>query len=510
MEITEDIVEKTLSELRCDSATGPDAIPTKIMKECAKQLARPLFILANRILDTGRWPDIWMVHWIVPLHKKNNVYTASNYRGVHLTAQASKVMERVVRKIFQPFLLNNTTFGSNQFAYSPERGARDALALLLMEWITAFSKGQKIGIYCSDVSGAFDRVELGRLVAKLQKKKLHPKLVAVIKSWLRNRRAKVVIGGESSEDFILSHMVYQGTVWGPTLWNLFYEDARRAINEVLYTEVVFADDLNAYRVFPNSTTKEQVIGSLSLCQSELHLWGKANQVAFDAGKESFHLMSRYETYGGNLKMLGVEMDMSLSMKVTVHEVVAAAGWNLRMLIRTKLFYTDAELIGLYKTQLLSYLEYRTPAIYHAKRDVLRPLDRVQQKLLDDAGVDAITALMEFNLAPLNARRDMAMLGLIHRTVLGKGPKHFRKYFKVIGSRTLEEVRVKNKQHLVRCSALGLIAFYNLLPLEVRELQQVSDFQGALQKAMKARAADGCGNWPETFSPRMSLPKHPLV
>ena len=73
------------------------------------------------------------------------------------------------------------------------------------------------------------------------------------------------------------------------MWNLFYEDARRAINEVLYTEVVFADDLNAYRVFPNSTTKEQVIGSLNLCQSELQLWGKANQVAFDAGKESFHM-----------------------------------------------------------------------------------------------------------------------------------------------------------------------------------------------------------------------------
>ena len=151
------------------------------------------------------------------LYKKNNVYTASNYRGVHLTAQASKVMERVIRKMLQPFLLNNTTFGPNQFAYSPERGARDALALLLMEWITAFSKGQKIGICCSNVRGAFDRVELGRLVAKLQKKKLNPKLVAVIKSWLRNRRAKVVVGGESSEDFILSNMVFQGTVWGPTL-----------------------------------------------------------------------------------------------------------------------------------------------------------------------------------------------------------------------------------------------------------------------------------------------------
>ena len=42
-------------------------------------------------------------------------------------------------------------------------------------------------------------------------------------------------------------MVYQGTVLGPTLWNLFFEDARAAINEVFFTEYVFADDLNAFR-----------------------------------------------------------------------------------------------------------------------------------------------------------------------------------------------------------------------------------------------------------------------
>ena len=47
----------------------------------------------------------------------------------------------------------------------------------------------------------------------------------VIALWLRNRRAKVVVGGEASEEFELANMVVQGTVWGPPLWNLFYEDA---------------------------------------------------------------------------------------------------------------------------------------------------------------------------------------------------------------------------------------------------------------------------------------------
>jgi hypothetical protein len=44
-------------------------------------------------------------------------------------------------------------------------------------------------------------------------------------------------------------MVFQGTVSGPMLWNLFFEDARHAINDCFFTEVVYADDLNAYRIF---------------------------------------------------------------------------------------------------------------------------------------------------------------------------------------------------------------------------------------------------------------------
>ena len=96
-------------------------------------------------------------------------------------------------------------------------------------------------------------------------------------------------------------------------------------------------------------------------------------------------------------------------------------FGMSWLLRTRRFYTDADLVVLYKAHLLSYLEYRTPAIYHATRVVLGRLDAVQSRFLHDVGVNEVDALVHFRLAPLSARRDMAMLGLIHRTVLGKGP-----------------------------------------------------------------------------------------
>ena len=41
----------------------------------------------------------------------------------------------------------------------------------------------------------------------------------------------------------LSNSVFQGTVLGPPLWNVYYQDARRHVNDVGFLETVFADDL---------------------------------------------------------------------------------------------------------------------------------------------------------------------------------------------------------------------------------------------------------------------------
>jgi hypothetical protein len=509
-DVKEDVAERILESLRGDSATGPDLLPARMLKELASCLAKPLCKLARRIIAEGRWPEIWITHWIVPLHKRNNVFAADNYRGVHLTPQLSKAMERLLRTLFMPFLLKNNAFGPNQYAYIPERGARDALANLLLIWLTSIARGRKVAVYCSDVSGAFDRVSLDRLAKKLRSKKVHPAVVDVLVSWLRNRRAKVVVGGEASAGVTLSNMVFQGTVLGPPLWNVFYEDARHAIHEMSFEESVFADDLNAYRVFPATTPNPKVLVALNLCQKELHEWGHANQVAFDAGKESIHIISMKEPHGVDFKMLGVEFDTALTMKAAVDRLINDASWKLKMLIRTRRFYNDSELVTLYKAQLLAFLEYRTPAIYHVTRDILRRLDRVQSRFLEDVGLSQADALMEFNLAPLATRRDIAMMGLLHRTAIGKGPPQFRNHFEVEADGRLKDPRAAIKSPLVVRSALGLAALYNMLPDCWRKIRSVKDFQRRLQELVKQRLTEGCLDWEETFSPRVPLTRHALI
>ena len=86
------------------------------------------------------------------------------------------------------------------------------------------------------------------------------------------------------------------------------------------------------------------------------------------------------------------------------------------------------MVLLYKKQILPHLEYGTLAVYHAPRLFLGRIDQVQEEFLDTFDVSAREALRQLRLVPLDARRDIAMLGLIHRCVLGIGPAQFVDFF----------------------------------------------------------------------------------
>ena len=107
-------------------------------------------------------------------------------------------MAPAVATAYSPYLSDLSASGPDQFAYTVGRGARDALALLMITWVQALGTRQKVAVYCSDVSGAFDRVEITRLSAKLKCKGLHPQIVAVLVSWLQRRMAHIVVAGPPS------------------------------------------------------------------------------------------------------------------------------------------------------------------------------------------------------------------------------------------------------------------------------------------------------------------------
>ena len=105
-------------------------------------------------------------------------------------------------------------------------------------------------------------------------------------------------------------------------------------------------------------------------------------------------------------------------------------------------------------------------------------------------------LVHFRLAPLRTRRDIAILGAVHRAMLGKGPKQLHTFFKP--APVLQPCRITRSTHArqdlhcinllpveapdyARRSALGMARIYNMLPVEVLTKKSVSMFQAALQE-----------------------------
>ena len=426
------------------------------------------------------------------------------------------MVERVLGKGFFSFLETTGAYGDNQFAYRKMRSYKDLLALNVMTWVWALHNKKKVGVYCSDVSGAFDRVERNRLLDKLHSKGLHGKVFELLASWLGDRTAHVIVEGAASTQTILRNMVFQGTTWGPPLWNCYYEDARKAVLQAGFTDSTFADDLNCYKIFDSTLQNDIVHEELEECQRQVHNWGAANRVMFDAAKESMHVLHRQEPMGDNFKILGVLFDTKLQMGAAVHEIVAKGAWKITTLLRSRRYHTMQEMMQLYKSHVLSYLESATPALYHASKTTLLPLDNLQRRFLREVGgVTPDAALCNFNLAPLNTRRDIAMLGVIHRAALRKGPKHFHEWFVpvppapttlVTRRRTrahrwqLHDLVDSNHTELLKRSVFGLIRIYNELEENVVNTRSVKDFQHNLQNKLKELAENNTESWELTYDP----------
>ena len=137
--LTQEDAAAVLDKLREDSATGPDMLPTRILRRMSKVLALPLLLLAQTILAAGRWPECWIEHWVVPLYKTKAVFDPRNHRGVHLSAQLSKAVERLIGMLWIPKVSADAVIVTNQFAYRKLRGSH-ALALVVLSWLEGFRR----------------------------------------------------------------------------------------------------------------------------------------------------------------------------------------------------------------------------------------------------------------------------------------------------------------------------------------------------------------------------------
>ena len=259
-------VVAAFGELDTDSRTGPDFIPGRILQKSSLALATAVTKMTRAVIRAGVWPDTWRSHWVVPLFKAKSASDPVNYRGVQLTVVASKVTEPVIKRALMPYLVQKGAIGMDQFAFRPACPCNESFVLLVRTWIRAIER-HFFGI----------RPSPHRLIAEtIASNWFESKFAQFVASDLALRRAHVVVNGVSSEACVLVDSVFQGTVLGPILWNIFFRDFNATAKETNAYAYIFADDLSTHQSFPHQTPSHAVFTTIRQVQSQVHTWGRQN------------------------------------------------------------------------------------------------------------------------------------------------------------------------------------------------------------------------------------------
>ena len=93
-----------ISSLDPIKSTGPNSIPTKILKLLKNDISTQISDIFNISFSTGVFPTILKIAKVVPIHKKQSKLAYSNYCPILLLSNLEKILEKLMYSRIFKFL----------------------------------------------------------------------------------------------------------------------------------------------------------------------------------------------------------------------------------------------------------------------------------------------------------------------------------------------------------------------------------------------------------------------
>ena len=355
-----------IAALNISKSTGPNGIPTEILKMINFTICVPLSKIINICISNGVHPEKLKLAHVIPIFKKGCRLLVSNYRPISLLSNVNKIFEKIMHKRIYSFLEKFNLLYKLQFGFRTNYSTSHALIHMTEAIRTALDSGSvTCGIFV-DFQKAFDTVNHEILLKKLDHYGFRGSVNEWFRSYLTGRKQKVVINGFESESKSLLHGVPQGSVLGPILFLIYINDLHHCIRYC--TTYHFADDTNLLNISKDyKSLQRQVNYDLF----NLHKWLTANKISLNEGKTELIFFRKngpapalnIKLHGKKLypskfvKYLGILVDEFLSGEAHCIELLKKLNRGNGMLAKARHFVPQADLKNIYHAIFSSHLMY---------------------------------------------------------------------------------------------------------------------------------------------------------
>ena len=260
-----------------NTAPGLDGITAKIIKHAWRASGAEMLLMYSACLDEGIFPDVWKAGKLLVLPKGNDrpLSDPKAYRPITLLPILGKILERLIISC-APSLQGNISLTQHGFA----RGKSTVTALHAVLDRVASTEQNYVQLILLDISGAFDNAWWPMILTKAKQGGIPPNIYKILVSYFNGRRVGLFVG----DQVVWKRSTMgcpQGSVLGPTLWNVLLDDILRLPMPEGVSMVAYADDVTIVIEAPSRAAIEHKARVTLTAVSE---WGKRNRLSFSAEK----------------------------------------------------------------------------------------------------------------------------------------------------------------------------------------------------------------------------------
>lgn len=248
-------------------AAGPDALSPDIIKVIAAGNPDIFVNVLSRLMVKGIFPRDWKTAQLILLEKPKKGDGSISYRPICLLNVIGKLFEQIINKRLVDEIGKGEGFAARQFGFRKGLSTLDAL-----QTIATTLKGELTGIpkpfaamVTLDVKNAFNSAPWKGIIMELKRRSVAPYLIRLLCSYLEARQ--LLIGDRKRLD--MSCGIPQGSVLGPTLWNIYYDGVLKLVLPSGVHTIGYADDL-ALLAF--GTTVHAVEEKLTWSVNRIAIW----------------------------------------------------------------------------------------------------------------------------------------------------------------------------------------------------------------------------------------------